>query len=413
MKIKISIIIPIYNVDKYLKQCLDSILAQTFQNFEIICIDDGSVDNSFEILKEYKQKDNRFTILQQPHKGASEARNQGIKLAKGKYILFLDSDDYFENTLLDDMYKRAEKFEADLTVCSSRKVDDDGNIIETKSPNFPINVSKVPMEKTFSKKDFKDDIFSLFVPILWNKLIKKSLIEKNNLKFLPFVIFQDVTFVHSLVISADRIVAFNKELVNYRINQSERLTKKRSKNTIEVVKSCIALKEFLNIKGFLPEYEKAFNKCLINHIRAEISYCNDEEYQNFLKEFKKLLPNDWQKYQSAFKKDYITPQYLTKIIGNKKVMLWGASLFIKQVLEKEKTKNPNILGIIDGNKALWGKTFCNYTIYPPEALNELKPNGVILAVLSNNELIYDSLQNEFNKKYPNIELLENIFEIGQ
>ena len=100
-KIKISVIIPVYNVEKYLRECLESILNQTFQDFEIICVDDGSTDRSLDILQEYKRKDDRFVILQQRHAGAGAARNHGLKLAEGKYIQFLDSDDYFEPTLLE------------------------------------------------------------------------------------------------------------------------------------------------------------------------------------------------------------------------------------------------------------------------------------------------------------------------
>ncbi len=92
----ISIIIPVCNVEKYLRECLDSVLAQTFQNFEIICIDDGSTDDSLKILNEYKSKDDRFIILQQEHVGAGAARNYALNFARGKYIQFLDSDDYFE-----------------------------------------------------------------------------------------------------------------------------------------------------------------------------------------------------------------------------------------------------------------------------------------------------------------------------
>lgn len=408
--VKISIIIPVYNVEKYLRECLDSILAQTFQDFEIICVDDESTDKSLEILQEYKRKDDRFVILQQRHSGAGSARNNGIRLAEGKYIQFLDSDDYFEPNLLEEMYNHAEKFDTDLTVCSSRKVDDEGNITETGSPNFPINIDKVPMEKVFNREDFKDDIFSLFTPVVWNKLIRKSFLRENNLEFPPLTIYEDIAFMHSLVICANKIVAFNKELVNYRFNRPGSLVSTRSKHTIDAVKSCMYLGNFLKSRGFLPEYENAYRKVFINHIRAEISYCNDDEYKNFLQEFKTLLPNDWQKYQSALRKDYITPEYLKKFIGNKKVMLWGGSLFIRQVLERETEKNPNILGIIDRNAASAGKQFCNYTIYPPEAINEIKPDGVILTVLSNNESIYESLKKEFREKYPNVELLPNIFE---
>ncbi len=410
MEVKISIIIPVYNVEKYLQECLDSILAQTFQEFEIICVDDGSIDKSLEILQEYKRKDDRFVILQQRHAGAGAARNHGLKLAEGKYIQFLDSDDYFEPTLLEELYTRAEKFSSDLTVCSSRKVDDNGNIAETGSPNFPINIDKVPMEQVFNRQDFKDEIFCLLIPVVWNKLIRKSFLDENHLEFPKLTIYEDIAFMHSLVACADKIVAFNKELINYRFNRPGSLVSTRSEHTIDSVKSCIALKQFLELRGLFAELETAYKKVVINHIRAEISYCNDNEYKKFLQEFKALLPNDWMKYQSALRKDYITPEYLKRFIGNKKVMLWGGSLFIKQVLERETEKNPNILGIIDRNSASAGKAFCNYTIYPPEAINQLKPDGVILTVLSNNESIYESLKQEFAEKYPNTELLPNIFE---
>ena len=122
------------------------------------------------------------------------------------------------------------------------------------------------------------------------------------------------------------------------------------------------------------------------------------------------MPNDWKSFNSVLKNDYITPLYLKKIVGNKKVMLWGASLFIQKVLNQESKKNPNILGIIDRNEASWGKNCGNYKIYSPNALSDLKPDGIILTVLSNNESIYESLKQELAEKYPDIELLPNIFE---
>lgn len=405
---KISVIIPVYNVEKYLPECIDSILNQTFQDFEIICVDDGSTDRSLDILQDYKRKDDRFVILQQRHAGAGAARNHGLKLAEGKYIQFLDSDDYFEPTLLEELYTRAEKFGSGLTVCSSRKVDGEGNITETGSPNFPINIDKVPMEQVFSRQNISSLKFCLLIPVVWNKLIRKSFLEENHLEFPQLSIYEDIAFMHSVVACANKIVAFNKELINYRFNRPGSLVSTRSYHTIDAVKSCMYLQQFLESRGLYSELETAYKKAVINHIRAEISYCNDEEYKKFLTDFKNLLPNDWTKYQSALRKDYITPEYLRHFIGNKKVMLWGGSLFIKQVLEKG--KNPNILGIIDRNPASAGKPFCNYTIYPPEAINELKPDGVILTVLSNNESIYESLKQEFAEKYPNIELLPNIFD---
>ena len=410
MEVKISIIIPIFNAQRHLEKCLWSILNQSFQNFEVICIDDGSNDNSFGILNEFQKKDDRFYIYKQNHQGASIARNLGIKKAKGEYIQFLDSDDYFEKDLLNNMYDYAKKYNADLVVCSSKKIDENNNIIESLSPTFPINKQITPFKKVFNKKDFKDDIFSLFSTVVWNKLIKKTLLIDNSIEFPPLKIYEDISFVHSLVICADKIVAFDEDLINYRCH-TKSLSNNRNKNTIEAIKSCVYLKEFLKEKGYLPKYEKAYKKAFINHIRAELSYCNNDEYEQFLKDFKKLLPYDWQNYKSALQKNEITYEYLNHIIGNKKVMLWGASLFLEQLLDK-KEKNPNILGIIDKNPTLKGKKFQDYLIYSPSDINKIKPNGVILTVYSNNETIYQSLKKEFKIKYPNIELLPNIFERG-
>ena len=409
-EIAISIIIPIYNVEKYLRECLDSILNQTFQNFEIICVDDGSTDKSLEILQEYKRKDDRFVILQQRHSGAGSARNNGIEFARGKYIQFLDSDDYFEPEMLEELYSHAEKYGADMVVCSSRKVDDQKNIVESGNPISPINTNITPMDKPFCWKDFKEDIFCMFNVPAWNKLYLKELIVSNNLAFQNLTSCNDVAFGHISKICAKRIVVFNKELVNYRCGRRGSITQNRAKCAENIIYVALEIRKFLQERGIYEELKKSYIKAIKMHISWEISHCNDEQYQKFIKDLKTLMPEDWRLFQSALRKDYITPEFLNKIAGNKRVMLWGASMFIKQVLEQEKEKNPKILGIIDKNDALTGKRFCNYTIYSPQALVDLKPEALILTVLTNNASIYESLKKDLKVNYPDIELLPNIFE---
>ncbi len=410
LRVEISLIIPIFNVEKYLRKCLDSILSQTFSDFEVICVDDASTDGSWEIIEEYVQKDSRFIGFKQSHAGAGASRNAGIELARGKYIQFLDADDYFEPNMLEELHSRAETYGSDLTVCSSRKVDDEGNITESGNPNSPINLSKTPLERPFNKWDFKEDIFSLMTPVPWNKLYLKSLITTNSIEFPEIDICEDIAFVHACTACANKILVFPQELINYRYNRPGGMATYRTKYTIDVVKSCIVLREFLKSKGLYSELYDAFIKAFKTHIRWEIAQCNDEEYQNFLEEFKKLMPDDWILFESALRKDYITAEYLKNFIGNRKVMLWGASFFIQNILTGEEKKNPNILGIIDKNKASWGKMCGNYKIYPPESLYDLKPDGVVMTIWSNYETIYPELKAEFEKKYPQIELLPNIFE---
>lgn len=404
----ISIIIPVYNSENYLKQCLNSILNQSFKDFEIICIDDGSTDNSFAILKEYES--NNFQIIRQSNLGAACARNSGLKIARGKYVQFLDSDDYFEPEMLEILYNTAEKFQSDLTVCSARKVDTDGNIIENKNPLWPIHLDSAPFNIPFSCKDYPKEILNFFCVAPWNKLFLKEMIVKNNIEFQNLSSCNDIAFGNIAKICAKRIIIINNVLVNYRYKRPGNISEKRASRAINVIHAAICVQDFFKKNGFWNEFEYAYTSCFTNHIRSEISSCTLEEYAKFKKEFQLIMPEGIKIFKSALRPDYITPEYMKKIIGDKKVFLWGASVFIRNVFKNEKEINPNILGFIDRNTALQGKDCGNYKVYPPEILYKIKPDGIILTVLSNNETVYLALKKELNNKFPDIKLLPNIFE---
>lgn len=406
---EISIVIPVYNVDKYLKGCLDSILAQTFKDFEVICIDDGSTDKSLEILEEYKNADSRVTILNQQHQGAGTARNLGLEHAKGKYIQFLDSDDYFEPDMLEELHNHALKYNADLVVCSSKKVDEDGRVIECGNPLSPINLQIAPLEKVFNWKDFTEDIFIMFSVAPWNKLYLKELITKNNLKFQNISSCNDVFFGHVSRLYAERIVIFNKPLINYR-QRAGNICFSRGNSTINIIHAALGIKKHLLQSGMYDKLKKAYLRAMRMHIRWETGYCNEEQYEMFLKGFKQLMPEDWKMFSSALKKDFITFDYLNRYIGEQKVMLWGASLFLKNILENRDKHNPNILGIIDKNSALWGKQFCGYNVFPPNILKSAGIDGILLTVYSNNEDLYEIIQEYLKYEFPDIKLLPNIFK---
>ena len=408
---KISVIVPVYNVENFLQECLDSIINQTFQDFEIICINDCSTDRSGDILEEYSRKDNRIKIFNHLfNQGLGAARNTGLKNAQGKYVQFLDSDDYFELTLLEEMYNHAEKYDADMIVCSINRIDKEGNIIKYKNPNSPIDLDKTPLETPFCWKDYKKDIFNMFTVAAWNKLYLKEMLVNNNLTFPNLTSCEDIS--HSFIsrIYANKIVVFNKRLINYRQGRDGSLMHTTQNHALNIIYSAKQIKDFLKSKNIYTDLKESYIKAITTHLSWQINKCNDEQYKDFEKTLKTIMPNDWYVFWSILRKHDAMIEYIKKSTQNKKIMLWGASLFIKEVLEKETEKNPNILGIIDRNTALAGTTFCNYTIYPQEMINELKPDGVILTVLSNNKSIYESLKEEFKEKYPNVELLPNIFE---
>ena len=124
MSSKVSVVIPVYNTQKYLDQCLGSILFQTYRNLEIICVNDGSTDNSLAILQKYAKFDKRIKIIDQKNMGISPARNEGMKVATGEFIIFFDSDDFFDSTMIEEMVMKAEEYDADIAVCSYSVFDD-------------------------------------------------------------------------------------------------------------------------------------------------------------------------------------------------------------------------------------------------------------------------------------------------
>ena len=405
---EISIVIPVYNLEKYIKKCLNSVLMQTFDNFEIICVNDGSTDSSLDILKEYATADKRIKIINQTNSGAGTARNNGLKHSAGKYVQFLDGDDYFEPQMLEKLYNLAEKHQSDITVCSSRKVDDEGNITETKNPNSPLNLAKLIFDKPFNYMDYKEDIFTLIGTIPWNKLYLREMLIKNDLKFPNLTGPDDLCFVHMSIVCAEKIVAIDDELINYRYNRQGSVQTYRANHTIDIIKAGLHIRAFLEGKGVYKKLEKAYLTSLIAAIRWETSLCNAEQYDRFIKELKILMPNDWKIFNSALRADYITPEYLKNFIGEQKVYLWGASIFIKEVLEKETNKNPNILGIIDRNEASWGKDFCGYKIYSPSILKE-NPANIVVTIYRNHEITYNTIKEDIEKDFFGINVLPNIF----
>lgn len=403
----ISIVIPVYNLEKYIKKCLNSVLMQTFDNFEIICVNDGSTDSSLDILKEYASADKRIKIINQTNSGAGTARNNGLKHSVGKYVQFLDGDDYFEPQMLEKLYNLAEKHQSDITVCSSRKVDDEGNITETKNPNSPLNLAKLIFDKPFNHMDYKEDIFTLIGTIPWNKLYLREMLIKNDLKFPNLIGPDDLCFVHMSIVCAEKIVAIDDELINYRYNRQGSVQTYRANHTIDIVKAFLYLKNFLKQKNLYEILSTAYQKALVFSLRWEVGLCNDEQYKNFLKELKILLPDDWQEYENLLKKKDCSIDSINKIIGDQKVYLWGASNFLKNLLKNETKINPNILGIIDKNEAIWNTDFVGYKVFSPQIL-KTNPANILITVYNNLD-VYNIIKTEVESEYQNIRVLERIF----
>ena len=253
---KVSIIIPVYNVEKYLHQCMDSIINQTLKDIEIICVDDGSTDNSLKILKEYAQKDNRIIVLTQENSGAGAARNLGMKHATGSYLSILDSDDYFDHTMLELLYKKAEKTKTDITICRSQHLDEKTKNIEPMPWSLKTNF--LPEKEVFNYKDVLDHVFDFCIGWSWDKLYKTSFIKETQLEFQNLRSTNDAFFVFMSLLHAKKITTIENILITHRKNTFTSLSETRDKDPNCFLTAVIEMKKYMEEKGFYNSVKKSF-----------------------------------------------------------------------------------------------------------------------------------------------------------
>ena len=188
---KISIIVPIYNVEKYLEKCIKSILSQTYKNLEIILVDDGSPDKCGMICDKYKEIDDRIIVIHQENKGLSGARNTGLKNANGKYVCFIDSDDYINEHMIETLYENLIKTGSDISICDFFQVKENENIKIKKIENAVKIMNKQECLKKLLYHKYKLDI------VTWNKLYKQELF--NNIEFPEGKIYEDFATIPFLI----------------------------------------------------------------------------------------------------------------------------------------------------------------------------------------------------------------------
>ncbi len=200
----VTIIIPVYNTEEYLKECLDSVVNQTFKDFECICINDGSTDNSLKILEEYSKKDNRFTVINLPeNKGQGKARNEGLKIAKGKYITFIDSDDWIKQNHIEKLYNSIIKYKTDIVLNSFS--------------NINIYLKRSLCNKIIKTHEEKKHLF-LYEPLFsMNFIAEKKFITDKQILFPNNKKNEDLLFLFCAFANESKIVYINNKSYFYRI----------------------------------------------------------------------------------------------------------------------------------------------------------------------------------------------------
>ena len=218
----ISVIIPVYNVEQHLRKCLDSVVAQTFRDIEIICIDDGSTDSSPQILREFAAKDERIKIISQTNKGLSVARNVGLEQATAAHISYVDSDDFIHEKFLETLFSVAQKFDADIVGCDFLKIYSDEELppyeaVEPKEYSPALDV-------LLNRKNFIH--FNV-----WNKLYKREVIR--DIKFVDGIYFEDWVYNSCVFAEARSFVWVNEKLYGYRISENSIMRSKFNRKKLD------------------------------------------------------------------------------------------------------------------------------------------------------------------------------------
>lgn len=268
----VSVIMPVYNAMPYLKEAVESVLNQDYKEIELICIDDGSTDNSYDFLYEYAKKDSRLRILSQLNAGAGVARNYGMSVAKGEYLLFLDADDIFHPSLISSAINVARNNNADIVVYRFESFNMKTGVKSACDYAFR---KEYWNKSIINRSDNPDKILVSFNPCAWNKLFKKSFIITNNLFFQNNKRTNDLYFVSCAMSIANRIALLDKILVTYRIGNDKSSQSTNSVSELDFFKALMGVKRFLVEKGLDKEVTGSFLSLCENTIIHNLKKSKD------------------------------------------------------------------------------------------------------------------------------------------
>ena len=273
----ISIVVPVYNVEKYIKKCIDSIINQTYQNLEIILVDDGSPDKCGEICEEYSKKDNRIKVIHKENGGVSDARNAGLEKATGEYIAFIDSDDYIDKNYISTLYNMCITNKAEIAQCSFKRVTDNQIANEKDVENKIVNMSGIEAIKNIFKENYIE------YTVAWNKLYKKSLFD--NIKYPKGKLHEDEATTYKLFYEAKIVSVTNEKLYYYYIRQNSITNTKFSLRRLDYIEELEEQLKFFNDRNeediYLEVYYRYARSLLLFYFKCK-TIENSEQMQNEL-----------------------------------------------------------------------------------------------------------------------------------
>jgi Glycosyltransferases involved in cell wall biogenesis len=308
---KVSVLIPVYNTEKYLARCIESVLCQTLEDFEVIIVNDGSTDSSINILNEYASKDNRIIIVNKENGGAPSARNIAIPMAKGEYISFVDSDDWIAPNMLSESYKKAKETHADIIVFNFNRAYHLERVIQ----NDPILEQDIIVSKDILGEFSYKYLFEMKGSSVWNKLYRSEFLHKYNLYMGNVRIGEDLFFNLHALIHLPKISMINRNLYYYFVNEKS-ITRSYAKKQIDDYATC--LKE-ISLQAQADDSLKELHKCLplIAFRGFSTALFNQFQYnKNIISMYKclrKIMDNKEYLYWIRIEKKYNS----TQLISNK------------------------------------------------------------------------------------------------
>ena len=296
---KVSILVPCYNVEKYIRQCLDSVINQTLKDIEIICINDGSTDSTLEILREYENKDTRIKVISKRNSGYGASMNIGLETAKGEYIGIVESDDYVELNMFETLYNVAKENDCDLARCQYYLYNSKEDTHELFDNTW------VSQNKIYCPLD--DTTPFMQAPAIWSNIFKKDMIMDNKIRFLetPGASYQDTAFAFKLYACAKRFIMIPDAFLHYRIDNE-------ASSVNSPAKAYCVIDEYNEIKRFVKEkglYSKL--KTLIPKTKYGCYRWNHERLTNGLKQ--KFLFKMANEYREDYFKGNIDKKMYSKI----------------------------------------------------------------------------------------------------
>lgn len=285
----ISVIVPIYDVEKYLKICIDSILKQTYGNIEIILIDDGSPDGCPKICDEYKKKDARVIVIHKENGGLSDARNTGLRIAKGEYVTFVDSDDYLNLNFLSIMYNKIEELGSDIAFCDYMSVDESSLKQFSYTQGNSVTMSNVECLTNVYRPRKHGMSF-----VAWGKIYKKRLFDEHTIEFPVGKIHEDTYTTYKLLYHSSKITFISNELYYYRKRSGSIMDKGFSLKSLDKLEAVSEASLFF--------WRREERELLTHALNSELLTCIDlykkAKYENveIRKIIKKQYLNDMKKY---------------------------------------------------------------------------------------------------------------------